>query len=137
MVEALVTWAYQAIQHLAPKYLLQCSGHLLAVLVPQADADFSAPEGYTFYSLYSCSKPDQTVFRQKIDIFIAQQTLSFRLIHRHTIIHRCQGLHFELTSMQCYICCACCACFSADLNHGFCPVHHSCRCTQRSPFQSC
>ena len=51
MVQALVTWAYQAIQHLAPRYLLQCSGHLLAVLVPQADADFSAPVGDTDYWL--------------------------------------------------------------------------------------
>ena len=43
MVEALVTWAYQTIQYLAPRCLLQCSAHLLAVLVPQADADFAAP----------------------------------------------------------------------------------------------
>ena len=52
MMEAFVTWAYQTSQHLAPRYLLQCSAHLLAVLVPQADADISAPEGDTLRSLY-------------------------------------------------------------------------------------
>ena len=52
VVEALVTWAYQTSQHLAPIYLLQCSAHLLAVLVPQADADITAPEGDTVRSLF-------------------------------------------------------------------------------------
>ncbi len=50
LLAALVTWAYQATRHLAPRCLLQCSAHLLAVLVPQAAADFSAPEGDTLRS---------------------------------------------------------------------------------------